>query len=116
MGIDANVATSAEEAAKAMDEADPSKCPIPQAARESAKAPEPAPPAEPIQELSEEELTQQKARKDSDAQKTFGNAAYKKKNFEEALGFYQKAWDIDQTNVAVLTNKAGMLFFILFNL
>lgn len=41
------------------------------------------------------------------AEKELGNQAYKKRQFEEALVHYDKAWDLDNTNIPVLTNKAG---------
>lgn len=41
------------------------------------------------------------------AEKELGNAAYKKRQFEEALQHYDKAWELDNTNMTVLTNKAG---------
>jgi tetratricopeptide (TPR) repeat protein len=41
------------------------------------------------------------------AEKDLGNAAYKKRQFEEALQHYDKAWELDNTNMTVLTNKAG---------
>lgn len=44
------------------------------------------------------------------AEKELGNQAYKKKQFEEALSHYEKAWSLDDTNISILTNKAGMCF------
>jgi hypothetical protein len=41
------------------------------------------------------------------AEKELGNAAYKKREFEEALQHYDKAWELDNTNMTILTNKAG---------
>lgn len=41
------------------------------------------------------------------AQKDLGNQAYKKREFEAALGFYDKAYELDNTNITFLTNKAG---------
>ncbi len=43
----------------------------------------------------------------SDEAKNKGNALYKSKNFKDALVQYDAAWEADNTNVAVLTNKAG---------
>ena len=40
-------------------------------------------------------------------EKEKGNAAYKKKDFETALAHYDKAFELDPTNVTFLTNKAG---------
>lgn len=41
------------------------------------------------------------------AEKELGNAAYKKRQFDEALQHYDKAWELDNTNMTLLTNKAG---------
>lgn len=40
-------------------------------------------------------------------EKELGNAAYKKRDFETALGHYAKAIELDPTNVSFLTNRAG---------
>ncbi|TPX38904.1 hypothetical protein SeLEV6574_g07531 [Synchytrium endobioticum] len=50
------------------------------------------------------------ARTASDEEKERGNAAYKARKFEEALQHYDKAWEADKSNIAVLTNKAAVLF------
>jgi stress-induced-phosphoprotein 1 len=71
-----------------------------------AKTPEP-PVVEEI--LSDEETAKRAARASSDAEKVLGNAEYKKRSFDAALVHYDKAFEMDGTNVAVLTNKAGML-------
>lgn len=42
-------------------------------------------------------------------EKEKGNAAYKKKDFTAALEHYDKAIELDPTNVTFLTNKAGKL-------
>jgi len=44
------------------------------------------------------------------AEKELGNAAYKKRQFDEALQHYDKAWELDNTNMTLLTNKAAVLF------
>ncbi|KAF7722013.1 hypothetical protein EC973_003769 [Apophysomyces ossiformis] len=44
------------------------------------------------------------------AEKELGNQAYKQRKFEEALTHYDKAWELDNTNITVLTNKAAVLF------
>lgn len=41
------------------------------------------------------------------AEKDLGNQAYKKREFETALGHYDKAYALDDTNITFLTNKAG---------
>ena len=41
-------------------------------------------------------------------EKENGNAAYKKKEFDVALAHYDKAIELDPSNITFLTNKAGM--------
>lgn len=41
------------------------------------------------------------------AEKDLGNQAYKKREFDVALGHYDKAYELDNTNITFLTNKAG---------
>jgi len=55
---------------------------------------------------SEEEINKKEALKAKD----LGNASYKAKKFEEALEHYSKAWELDPTNVSILTNKAAVYF------
>ena len=40
-------------------------------------------------------------------EKTKGNEAYKKKDFEAAIEHYDKAIELDPTNITFYTNKAG---------
>jgi tetratricopeptide (TPR) repeat protein len=40
-------------------------------------------------------------------EKNKGNEAYKKKDFETALSHYNKAIELDPTNITYYTNKAG---------
>jgi len=67
--------------------------------------PEPEPEPEP------EEVTEEKKKKnEAIKEKDMGNAAYKKREFEEAIKHYDKAWELDPTNIAILNNKAAVLF------
>lgn len=43
-------------------------------------------------------------------EKELGNAAYKQRNFDEAIKHYNKAIDIDSTNIIFYNNKAAVLF------
>ena len=47
-------------------------------------------------------------RKASDIEKEKGNKAYLEKNFETAIAIYDKAFELDNTNVTVLSNKAAV--------
>jgi len=66
-----------------------------------------APPPEPAQ--SAEEAAEGKAKAEAKAgaqrEKEAGNAAYKAKRFEEALGHYSRAAELDDTDISFLTNR-----------
>ena len=49
-------------------------------------------------------------------EKELGNEAYKVKNFEQALAHYDKAIELDPTNMTYLTNKAGFTIFYLYEI
>lgn len=57
---------------------------------EPKKAPEPEPEPE---ELDEEALEKKKAKEAADKEKALGTENYKKRNFDEAIAHYTKAWD-----------------------
>ncbi|KAG1054530.1 hypothetical protein G6F43_003466 [Rhizopus delemar] len=44
------------------------------------------------------------------SEKELGNQAYKKRDFETALAHYDKAYELDNTNITFLTNKAAVIF------
>ncbi|CAG8498015.1 299_t:CDS:10 [Ambispora gerdemannii] len=66
--------------------------------------------SEPEPEIITESTEEQMKKKEADKEKEFGNEAYKKREFDEALKHYDKAWELDPTNVTILTNKAAVLF------
>merc|ERR1712070_253539 len=74
------------------------------------KKAKPEPKPEPKKELTEEEKAQLKVKEDAKAEKELGTAAYKKKDFEVAIAHYTKAFEIDSTDVAFLTNRAACHF------
>lgn len=108
MGLDGKVATSAEEADQVLREQGVESTSF----KKEENAPKDAftPTPEPEVEISSEEQEKKKRRMDSDSQKELGNNAYKKKMFKEALEYYDKAWELDSSNIAILTNKAAVLF------
>ncbi len=73
----------------------------------AAPPPRPAPVPEPAQ--SAEEAAEGKAKAEAKAaaqrEKEAGNAAYKAKRFEEALGHYTRAVELDDTDISFLTNR-----------
>lgn len=65
---------------------------------------------EPVEpELTEEEKELADKKEQSKKEKESGNAAYKAKNFPVALEHYGKAWELNDEDITILTNKAGML-------
>lgn len=103
MGLDAR---GPEDVASAMDQ-DPVSPPSSPPTSKSEKKEE-KPEEEPKDEEmpSEDELNKKEALKIKD----LGNASYKARKFDEALEHYAKAWELDSTNVSILTNKAAVYF------
>ncbi|KAH6575146.1 hypothetical protein BASA60_005167 [Batrachochytrium salamandrivorans] len=112
MDLDGRVATSAADAEMAKEDAhadlDSRNASYGASSYKPTPKSQPAPP--PVPELSAEEMEKKNKRTASDEAKSKGNAAYKLRQFEEALTHYATAWEQDNTNVAVLTNKAAVLF------
>lgn len=54
----------------------------------------------------EKEATERKA--EAQREKEAGNAAYKKKDFEGAIGHYTKAMELDDEDISFLTNRAAV--------
>ncbi|KAF9913869.1 Hsp90 cochaperone [Lobosporangium transversale] len=107
MGLDAR---GPEDGPSPMDQDPPSSPPHSTSKpAEPAKKEEPKPTEEEPKEEempSEEELKKKEAAKIKD----LGNASYKAKKFDEALEHYGKAWELDSTNISILTNKAAVYF------
>ncbi|KAF9130039.1 Hsp90 cochaperone [Mortierella sp. 14UC] len=101
MGLDARGPEDFPGSADAAEDEKPTTAPAPKKAEEP-KAEEPKDEEMP----SEEELNKKEALKAKD----LGNASYKARKFEEALEHYAKAWELDSTNVSILTNKAAVYF------
>ena len=108
MGLDGAMATNPEEMEKAKEEAQ-ENLDARKRQEEAAAAAKPAAP-EPEPEVSSEEAEKKQKRETSDSHKAKGNELYKKRKFDEALLCYDQAWEADNTNVAVLTNKSAVLF------
>ncbi|KAI8957606.1 hypothetical protein F5Y11DRAFT_339069 [Daldinia sp. FL1419] len=72
---------------------------------EPAKAPEP----EPEPELDEEELAKRKAKEEADKEKALGTENYKKRNFDEAIKHYTKAWELYK-DITYLNNLGAAQF------
>lgn len=60
--------------------------------------------------LPPEERAKIEQKKQAEAFKAQGNDFYKKRQFEQALEFYQKAIDADPSDVTYYSNKAAVYF------
>jgi len=70
-----------------------------------AKASEP----EPEPELDEEALAKKKAKEEADKEKALGTDNYKKRNFDQAIEHYSKAWDLYK-DITYLNNLGAAYF------
>jgi stress-induced-phosphoprotein 1 len=70
------------------------------------KKPEPEPEPEPE---DEEELAKKKAKAEADEEKKLGTEKYKKRQFDEAIQHYSKAWEIHK-DITYLTNLSAAQF------
>ncbi|PKS08318.1 hypothetical protein jhhlp_005262 [Lomentospora prolificans] len=111
MGVDMDMVPPGQEPpsyAKAKDEevemADAP--PAPKPAAKPAPAPEPEPEPE---ELDEEALEKKKAKEAADKEKALGTENYKKRNFDEAIKHYSKAWELHK-DITYLNNLGAAYF------
>ncbi|RMZ75427.1 hypothetical protein DV737_g5289, partial [Chaetothyriales sp. CBS 132003] len=107
LGVDMQMADPADAAAaaaraEAEEEALPSSKPPPAAAKKP--EPEPEPEAE-----DEEAVAAKKAKAEADAEKKLGTEKYKKRQFDEAIAHYTKAWELHR-DITYLTNLGAAYF------
>ena len=76
------------------------------APQEKKKEPEPGPEPEPE---DEEAIAKKKAKEEADKEKAKGTEAYKKRQFDEAIAHYTKAWETHQ-DITYLTNLGAANF------
>ena len=81
---------------------------VPNSPPPATKAPAPEPQPEPEDEDDESAATN-KAKQEADAEKALGTAAYKKRQFDEAITHYEKAWEIHH-DITYMTNLAAAKF------
>ncbi|KAF8938358.1 heat shock protein sti1 [Dissophora ornata] len=113
MGLDAR---GPEDGPSPMDQ-DAASPPTSSSAPRSPQASEPAQPTPKKEEPKPEEPKEEEMpsedelnKKEASRIKDLGNASYKARKFDEALEHYSKAWELDSTNVSILTNKAAVYF------
>lgn len=70
------------------------------------KQPEPEPEQEPE---DEEAVAAKKAKEEADAEKALGTASYKKRQFDDAIAHYSKAWELHK-DITYLTNLSAAYF------
>ncbi|KAK9717136.1 Hsp90 cochaperone [Basidiobolus ranarum] len=70
----------------------------------------PTPKSEPVPETPKELTEEEKQKEEAVKEKDLGNQRYKKREFDAALEHYAKAWELDPTNITILTNQAAVQF------
>ncbi|CAG9954975.1 unnamed protein product [Clonostachys rosea f. rosea IK726] len=104
MGVDLETRESAPEGAN-VQEFPMTDAPPPEPKKpEPAKAPEPEP-----EEVDEEALEKKKAKEAADKEKALGTENYKKRNFDEAIAHYTKAWELFK-DITYLNNLGAAYF------
>ena len=81
-----------------------------QASTQGGSAPKPVPKDEPEvvpmdEEVDPETRARQEAEAEAQREKEAGNAAYKQRQFEEALRHYDRALELNDKDISYLTNK-----------
>ncbi|RAL08624.1 Hsp90 cochaperone STI1 [Aspergillus homomorphus CBS 101889] len=107
LGIDMNFGAPPEAGASASAAEAEEDVPMPDA-RPAAPKKEPEPAPEPEAE-DEEALEKKKAQEAADAEKKLGNDFYKKRQFEEAIEHYNKAWELHK-DITYLNNLSAAKF------
>ena len=74
----------------------------------SSKSPAPAEDVKMAEPEEEEDDEEAQAKKGALAEKAKGNESYKKREFDDAIASFTKAWELWPKDVTFLTNKAGM--------
>ncbi|EAW10935.1 Hsp90 cochaperone STI1 [Aspergillus clavatus NRRL 1] len=78
----------------------------PEPSKQSEPQPEPVPEPEP---MDEDTLAQKEAKEAGDAEKKIGNDFYKKKQFDQAIEHYTKAWELNK-DITYLNNIGAAKF------
>lgn len=103
MGVDMEMRESDP---NAQDSPMPDAPPEPKKPEPAKKAPEPEPEPE---EIDEDALEKKKAKEAADKEKALGTENYKKRNFDEAIAHYSKAWELYK-DITYLNNLGAAYF------
>ncbi|KEZ45922.1 Heat shock protein sti1-like protein [Scedosporium apiospermum] len=111
MGVDMNVVPPGEDPEAYVQsrerDNDTAMEDVPPAPKPAAKpAPEPEPEPE---ELDEDALEKKKAKEAADNEKALGTASYKKRQFDDAIKHYSKAWELHK-DITYLNNLGAAYF------
>lgn len=79
-----------------------------------AKPEAPRPPTPPADPEDDEARELKKRKAEAIKQKEAGNEAYKHKNFSAAIECYNKAMELDGSDISFLTNRCGLIIFSYF--
>ncbi|KAK7416761.1 Hsp90 cochaperone [Neonectria magnoliae] len=104
MGVDMELRESDP---NAQDSPMPDAPPEPRRPEPTQKAPSPEP--EVVEEVDEEALEKKKAKEAADKEKALGTENYKKRNFDEAIAHYTKAWELYK-DITYLNNLGAAYF------
>ncbi|KAI1259912.1 hypothetical protein F5Y18DRAFT_281789 [Xylariaceae sp. FL1019] len=82
---------------------------MPDSTAADSKKPAPASEPEPEPEVDEEALEKKKSKEAADKEKALGTENYKKRNFDEAIAHYTRAWDLFK-DITYLNNLGAAQF------
>ena len=111
MGIDMNMQTGPSSGSAAEDAEMENKMREEEEAREKREKEAAAKKkAEAEEKAKKEKEAEAKQSSPAQTEKQLGNNAYKSRQFDTALAHYEKAWELDSTDITFLDNKAAVLF------
>ena len=109
-GGDAGAAAGSGQGQVQEEEEEGGDSPMPDAPKSAPAQPKREPTPEPEAEPEDQEAAAAKAAKEqADAEKAQGTAAYKKRQFDDAIAHYQKAWELHK-DITYLTNLSAAYF------
>ncbi|KAJ8086119.1 Hsp90 cochaperone [Marasmius tenuissimus] len=108
MGVDLSASTRPEGSGD--EPPRPASPPSPPASTSAPPASKPAPPPAEDVEMEEVDEEEAKAKKEAESLKKAGGEAYKKRDFDEAVKAFQKAWDTWPKDITFLTNLGAAYF------